>query len=125
MHSETLEFMAGWGVGLVAIDAPLRSGLPHSVARATADVGYVRFHGRNDEAWWRRADPDRYHYRYRQRELLSWLPRLREIHATTKETFVVFNNHRHGHAWRNARAMIRLLERSAKRLGLPRSIRAG
>lgn len=109
-NPETLDFLRGWGIGIACIDAPALGGLPRPSARATSSVGYVRFHGRQAEHWWPERDGRRYAYRYRRRELVSWLPRLREIAKHAPRTFVVFNNHRHGHAVTNALALKRLLE---------------
>ncbi len=54
MSSHALDFLRGWGVGIVCVDAPPVGGLPSPMAVATSDVAYVRFHGRNAEAWWRK-----------------------------------------------------------------------
>jgi len=40
------------GLGYVSVDEPELPGLVPPVARATGDVGYVRFHGRNKANWW-------------------------------------------------------------------------
>ena len=96
-----------------------------AVAVATSETGYVRFHGRNAASWWLRGDSDRYDYRYRHRELLSWIPRIREIARHARNTFIVFNNHRRGHALANAASMSKLLARSKKRVGAEANTRAG
>lgn len=112
LHEESLAFLRGWGIGLAAMDGPDVGGLPNRRAISTTDIGYVRFHGRRADAWWPAGAPGRYDYRYRQRELLSWIPRLREIAKQSKEVFVVFNNHRRGHAVRNAETMVKLVSRA-------------
>jgi uncharacterized protein YecE (DUF72 family) len=113
-NPETLAFLRGWGIGLAAIDAPALGGFMPPMAVATSAIGYVRFHGRDATSWWRRGSPLRYEYRYRQRELMSWLPRIREIARGAEETFVSFNNHRRTHAVANAATMSRLLARSSR-----------
>ncbi len=112
---ETFQFLKGWGVGLVAVDLAPLGGMPRPMAYATSGLGYVRFHGRNGHAWWKRGDTQRYEYRYRRKELLSWLPRVRNIEASTERTYVMFNNHRHGHAIENARHFVQMLKRSNQR----------
>jgi uncharacterized protein YecE (DUF72 family) len=42
-------------LGYVSVDEPDLPGLVPPVARVTGPGGYVRFHGRNREAWWPRA----------------------------------------------------------------------
>lgn len=111
---ETLDFLRGWGIGLASIDAPRIGGYTLPSATSTSEIGYVRFHGRNADTWWA-GDGRRYDYRYRQRELVSWLPRIREIARRTDDTFVFFNNHRRAHAVANAQMLAKLLRRSAKR----------
>jgi uncharacterized protein YecE (DUF72 family) len=124
LRPETVAFLRGWGIGLAAIDAPVLGRFTPPAALATSDVGYVRFHGRNALSWWRQGSRDRYAYRYRQRELLSWIPRVREIAKQSEQTFVLFNNRRHGHAVRNAQTMTKLLRRGRKTAAAPNA-RAG
>jgi uncharacterized protein YecE (DUF72 family) len=100
---ETFQFLKGCGVGLVVVDLVPLGGLPRPMAYATSGLGYVRFHGRNGHAWRKGVDTKRYEYRYRRKELLSWLPRVRNIEASTEQTYVMFNNHRHGHSIEDAR----------------------
>ena len=127
LEPETLDFLRGWGIGFATIDvaAPLiGGGYARPSVMVTSELGYVRFHGRNVAAWWA-GDGRRYDYRYRQRELVSWLPRIREIARHTRETFVFFNNHRGGHAVLNAQMLAKLLRRSRKRESRTTEARAG
>jgi uncharacterized protein YecE (DUF72 family) len=126
LRYETIQFLRGWGIGLAAVDLPpLLAGMPRPTAHATSTLGYVRFHGRNAAFWWKRGDPRRYEYRYRQKELLSWLPRVKNIDASTETTYVIFNNRRHGHAIDDARRFQRLLVRSRQRQQPRRTSRVG
>ncbi len=75
-------------------------------------------------AWWA-GDGRGHDYRYRQRELVSWLPRIREIARHTRETVVFFNNHRGGHAVANAQVLTKLLQLSRKRESRAHEARAG
>ena len=124
LEPETFNFLRGWGIGFATIDAPPIGGFARPSVRVTGELGYVRFHGRNGAAWWA-GDGRRYDYRYRQRELVSWLPRIREIARHTRETFVFFNNHRGGHAVANAQRLAKLLRRSTKRESRAAEARAG
>lgn len=105
-------------VGLCAVDAPDLPGLPASLDRATAPLGYVRFHGRNEATWWGGDGAARYDYRYGPDELAAWLPRLETLRGATKRLRVHFNNHRRGQAPDNARELIRLI---ASRMGVAAS----
>jgi uncharacterized protein YecE (DUF72 family) len=108
-HPETIDFLRGWGIGWVAVDSPVRETMPPPAGLATSSTGYARFHGRDPHHWWSREDPKRYDYRYRRRELLAWIPRVREIARGTTDVYVVFNNRGHGHAPENALSFRRML----------------
>lgn len=102
--------LAERGVGVVNIDQPV---FRHSIkpdARVTADVGYVRLHGRNYENWFRdEAEPhERYDYLYTAEELKPWLDRIHEVAERARETYVITNNHFRGQAAVNA-AMLKKL----------------
>lgn len=107
----TLRELRRLDIGWCNVDEPRLSTLMRPEAHATSAIGYVRFHGRNASKWWRqdRAPAERYDYLYRQDELTEWLPRIAEVEASTRETFVFFNNHRNGQAATNARQMANLL----------------
>lgn len=106
----TVDRLRRAGLGFCAVDEPRLRGLMPPVTAATADVGYVRFHGRNAAKWWRHDDPgERYDYLYSRAELEEWVPRIRELEAQTKRLYVLFNNCHVGSAPRNARMMLELL----------------
>ena len=61
------------GVSLVGVDEPdLPKLLPPSTV-TTGRLGYVRFHGRNTEAWWTGDNASRYDYLYSSGELEEWV----------------------------------------------------
>jgi uncharacterized protein YecE (DUF72 family) len=67
------------------------------LARATAPLGYVRFHGRNAAKWWEHEDAwQRYDYTYTEGELKEWVPRLRGLDDEVPLTLVYANNHYRG-----------------------------
>lgn len=90
----TLTFLQKNGLTFVSVDEPqgFRSSIP-PLATATTDTAYVRFHGRNREAWERRgkAASERFDYYYSRDELEEWVPRIRNLQEQTKETHVLFN----------------------------------
>jgi uncharacterized protein YecE (DUF72 family) len=54
-------FLEQEGLGYVCVDEPDLPGLVPPVARATTDIAYVRFHGRNRANWWASARAEREH----------------------------------------------------------------
>lgn len=99
------------GMGWCNVDEPQFSSLMRPGAEVTSEIGYVRFHGRNYEKWWRqeRASHERYSYLYGEQELEAWIPRIADVAGQTEKTFVFFNNHHLGRAADNALQMRRLL----------------
>ncbi len=78
----TLALLERHGLAYVSVDEP--QGFPNStppLAAATADLAYVRFHGRNSSTWRARtaAASDRFNYLYSDAELRDWVPRIREL----------------------------------------------
>ena len=53
IHRDLFPWMEGEGLGYVSVDEPDLPGLVPPIARATGEVGYVRFHGRNRVNWWK------------------------------------------------------------------------
>jgi len=90
-------------VANVIVDEPL---LPPDCV-VTADFAFIRWHGRGSRPW--------YNYRYRESELESWLPRVREVTGTAKKTFGYFNNHFRGFAVENSLMIMKMLGVSSPR----------
>jgi uncharacterized protein YecE (DUF72 family) len=81
------------------------------VVAATADIAVVRFHGRNVETWeekWISA-AERFAYRYTDEELSEWVPKVRDLAATTRETHALMNNCYRDYAVDNGRQLAALL----------------
>ncbi len=102
--NDTLLLLRELEIGLVAVDEPQYASLPRPLSDATANVAYVRFHGRNYEQWWKGDNVTRYDYSYTAQELEQWAGRLVDLAAQpgVREVFAFFNNHRRGQAARNA-----------------------
>ncbi len=92
-------------ITFVNVDEPKLPGLPGPTALVTADTGYVRFHGRNSENWWKGDNATRYDYYYSEEELREWVPRIKAIALRAAVVLVVFNNHSRGQAVQNARRL--------------------
>jgi uncharacterized protein YecE (DUF72 family) len=91
----TLEFLEAHELAFVCVDEPqgFDSSVPPVVA-ATSELAVVRFHGRNTETWEAQVSSaaERFRYRYQERELREWLPKLRELSASASEVHVLMNN---------------------------------
>ncbi len=121
---EALGFLRGIGAGLVLADGPDPEGpalgpdrggpRPLTARRlapfapVTAEVAYVRFHGRDGELRWA-GGAARRDYLYSWEELVGWLPALRALAARGRDLHIVFNNPWRGRAIENARMMRRLI----------------
>jgi uncharacterized protein YecE (DUF72 family) len=105
-----LEELERRGASLVLVDRPDLPGLPRSTAAVTGGRSYLRFHGRNSEAWWAGDSASRYDYLYSEEELRAELPLVRQVEAKAELLLVAFNNHARGRAVANARTLAGLLD---------------
>lgn len=97
------------GISYVQTDNPELDNLPLPTAAATSETGYIRFHGRNAENWWKGDNVSRYDYLYNEHELHSWLCRIDDISAKVKRLLIAFNNHHKASAVQNAQQIYNLL----------------
>ncbi len=88
-------FLRQHDLPFVCVDEPqgFRSSVP-PVAEATADIGVVRFHGRNSDTWEKKGITvvERFNYLYSEEELKPWAEKIRQMAGATKEMHVLFNN---------------------------------
>lgn len=91
----------------------------------TNDKAYIRFHGRNVEAWKKslsnfgkkqtyEEQSSRYSYLYSSGELIEIEQKIKSIQQNVKEVNVIMNNHPQGDAVANAFELIHLLENKTK-----------
>jgi uncharacterized protein YecE (DUF72 family) len=91
----------------------------------TNDKAYIRFHGRNVEAWKKSVSnfgkkqtyeerSERYKYLYSPGELVEIGQKIKSIQQKVKEVYVIMNNHPQGDAVANAFELIHLLEERDK-----------
>jgi uncharacterized protein YecE (DUF72 family) len=99
-----LDLLAELGIGLCNIDQPLFKRSVKPAIEATAEIGYVRLHGRNYKQWFspKANVRERYDYLYSVDELAPWVDRLKAIAEKTKETYAISNNHNVGKAITNS-----------------------
>ena len=98
-----------YNAAYVCVDEPDLNNLPAPIAVATSDLGYVRFHGRNKQNWWKGDNTTRYDYLYSSDELKEWLDKIDLIAEKVRILLITFNNHRKGQAVFNARELTQLL----------------
>ncbi len=106
-----LGFLRERGLSLCDIDiCQTKTSIPPG-SWTTGPLGYVRFHGRNRDAWFdaKATVAQKYDYLYSMEELTPWAERVREIAEQTEATYVVMNNHFAGKAVSNAFHLLRLL----------------
>jgi uncharacterized protein YecE (DUF72 family) len=97
VSDETFEMLEEINFGFCSVDEPRIKGLMPPIAKATSDVAYVRFHGRNAEKWWQHEHAwERYDYTYSEEELEPWIARINELDAAAPLTLVYANNHYRG-----------------------------
>jgi uncharacterized protein YecE (DUF72 family) len=110
IRNSVFESLNSLNAGTVCVDEPSLPSLPPSGVFQSGEVGYIRFHGRNREAWYGTDSTSRYDYLYTEEELAEWIPRVHELSRSTKRLFVFFNNHAKARAVTNARMLINLLK---------------
>jgi len=110
LSEPVLEGLRSRGVALVSVDEPALPKLLPPTAEVTADLSYVRFHGRNKEAWWTGTNVTRYDYRYQKEELVGWVDRIKAMLERARTIVLFFNNHAGGNAAQNAREMRTILD---------------
>jgi uncharacterized protein YecE (DUF72 family) len=112
-RERTLDFLKDNGLPFVCVDEPqgFASSVP-PLAAVTADIGVVRFHGRNTDTWEKKgiSSAGRFNYLYNDDELGEWVPRIEAIAAGTRQLHVLFNNCFEDRAVTNARRMMQILD---------------
>ena len=108
-QAETLDFLASYGLPYVCVDEP--QGYPSSippVLAATARLAVVRMHGHSDN-WDSHDIQEKFRYRYSEKELKEWAPKVRKLAGEADRTHVLFNNCYSDDAQVNAKQLMTLL----------------
>ena len=109
-HPRFFEFLRANDLGFCCVDQPALKELVPPLEEVTSATAYLRFHGRNADKWWKHDRPEeRYDYRYENREMAQWVPRVKRMLGQCDQLFVFFNNHFEGKAVDNARQFLVLL----------------
>jgi len=93
-NPETIFSFAQKNVSFCNIDQPQIGRSLEPTEHVTADVAYVRLHGRNYDQWFEaERGADRYNYLYSEAEIAGWKERVERIAVKAAVTYVVANNH--------------------------------
>jgi uncharacterized protein YecE (DUF72 family) len=112
-----MDFLRELNAGYCIVDMPKVRNLPSSRVEATANIGYVRFHGQNAPKWEGAASRDeRYDYEYVEEELREWVEPIINLTKYVEQTYVYFNNHYRAKAAKNAQMLQELI---GKQVHLP------
>ncbi len=111
-HQAVREFLAEAGYEFVNIDQPLVSYPLGATRWVTGTKGYLRCHGRRQDAWFEFGEDRgaRYDYLYEPEELADLAARVKALEEMSAETCVIFNNHPAGQAVANSLEMLHLLQ---------------
>ena len=124
-NNRALEFFRQNDLTLCTIDQPqIGQAIPFEPI-ITNDKAYIRFHGRNVEAWKKslsnfgkeqtyEEQSSRYSYLYSPGELVEIAQKIKSIERKVKEINVIMNNHPKGDGVANAFELIHLLEEKTK-----------
>lgn len=124
-NTRALEFFKQNDLTICTIDQPqIGQAIPFEPI-VTNDKAYIRFHGRNVEAWKKslsnfgkeqnyEEQSSRYSYLYSPGELVEIAQKIKSIESKVKEVNVIMNNHPKGDAVANAFELIHLLEEKTK-----------
>lgn len=105
-----LKWFSVLGVGFCCVDEPQIKGLMPPLAVVTASPAYVRFHGRNAQKWYTHDRPEeRYDYRYTDKELAEWVPKINLLATKSDKVLVFFNNHFQSKAVDGAKKLSKML----------------
>jgi uncharacterized protein YecE (DUF72 family) len=90
-----------YGTAWVVIDEPKFKTSVRDIP-LTSRLGYLRFHGRNYQEWWRGDNESRYNYLYSPQEQAALASEVREIAEKAADTYAFYNNHYRAKAVVNA-----------------------
>ncbi len=109
LSERTFQFLEMNRIGFCIVDEPRLPKLMPYLPKATSEIGYFRFHGRNQH-WFNAPISVRYNYLYSEQELKEFIPDVKNITQKTAKTFLFFNNCYSGYAAKNAAQMAKLLQ---------------
>jgi uncharacterized protein YecE (DUF72 family) len=110
---ETLALLSDLGLAYAIADEPQlsRGTVQPLVATTSADLAYLRLHGRNVKGW--SGHSGRYDYDYSTDELVGFADTVEQLAGSVKQVHVMFNNNEKGAGTRNALVLIGMLRGEA------------
>lgn len=113
LNKNAIDFFSEMKLTFCTIDQPQFGRTIPFKPVITNALAYIRFHGRNKEAWSNsiknfgkkqtyEEQSERYKYLYSQTEILEIVFQIKEIENKVKEIFIIMNNHPAGYAVANA-----------------------
>lgn len=125
MNNEAVKVFNDADITFCSIDQPQIGKSIKFQPVITSDKMYIRFHGRNKEAWvksinsYGKAQPaddanERYRYLYSPGELVEIQEVINKLKEKVKEIYIIMNNHPGGNAIANAFELIHFLEEKSK-----------
>ena len=132
LNKKAIELFSRLNITFCTIDQPqIGEAIPFEPV-ITNDKIYIRFHGRNVEAWKKSINNfgkkqtyeeqnERYKYLYSPGELVEIEQKIKAVQERVKEVYVIMNNHPQGDGVANAFELIHLLEEKEK-IDIPRTI---
>lgn len=117
IREKTLAFLSGNNFIHAVADEPQdgEGSVPLVAISTTKDKAFLRLHGRNVNGWrnrtgdneaWRKV---RYLYNYSDEELQEIKSAITQLHSTTEQVYVIFNNNSGGHATENAKRLQKMM----------------
>jgi uncharacterized protein YecE (DUF72 family) len=109
-----LQFLSEQQLAFVCVDEPqgFKRSMP-PVAAATADVGIVRFHGRNTTTWEQKdisaAERFAYDYTEHPQELEEWVPRIAALRQGDRPVHALMNNCYSDYGVKSGQLLVQLL----------------
>jgi len=108
-NEQVLNALRQHNIGWCITDNPALKNLPKLNFTSTADIAYIRFHGRNAAMWYKGDNVSRYDYLYSDMELQAFVNPILELLKQTKIVQLFFNNHAKSQATVNAKKLEFLL----------------
>jgi uncharacterized protein YecE (DUF72 family) len=120
-NADTLAAFAQKNVAFCNIDQPVMGRSLAPTEHVTAQIAYIRLHGRNYDQWFDSDNRnDRYNYLYSERELEGWKNRIENVAEKALTTYVITNNHFESKAGVNALELKAMV--TGKRVAAPRTL---
>jgi uncharacterized protein YecE (DUF72 family) len=97
LNSDTFRLLEKYQHTYTIVDEPLLSPEVH----VTSNIAYIRWHGRGSKPW--------FNYKYSEKELQEWVPKVKEASGKASKVLGYFNNHFHGYAPENCLQMLQIM----------------